>query len=112
MSYNILYTPEFSKEIKRLLKKYPSFKKDFSLLLQSLQQHPLQGFSLGNNFYKIRLAISGKMSGKSGGARIISFVKIIDEEIILISLYDKSLKETLSDKEIKERLNKFKRSRG
>ncbi|MEP6711205.1 MAG: hypothetical protein ABJA37_02260 [Ferruginibacter sp.] len=58
----------------------------------------------------MRLAISGKMSGKSGGARIITFVKIINEEIILISIYDKSLKETLSDKEIRERLNKFKRS--
>jgi hypothetical protein len=36
------------------------------------------------------LAISSKNKGKSAGARIITCVKIHDEVITLISIYDKS----------------------
>lgn len=54
MSFRILTTIEFKKEIKKLTKKYPSIKKDYSLLLESLQQNPLQGVSLDNNTYKVR----------------------------------------------------------
>ena len=58
-------------------------------------------------FIKIRLAISSKNKGKSGAARVISFVKIIDETVYLLSIYDKGEKETLSDKEIKELLKDY-----
>jgi len=107
MSYDILYTPAFEKETKRLLKKYPSLKTDLSILLSSLAANPLQGISLGNHCYKLRLAISCKKAGKSRGARIITFVHIINKEVVLISIYDKSQQQTISDTEIKARLNKF-----
>jgi len=107
MSFSIVYTQEFEKEIKRLSKKYPSIKKDFSLLLSSLQINPLQGTSLGKNIYKIRLAVSSKSAGKSGGARVITYARVINNEVVLISIYDKSEKETISDAEIKLRLNKY-----
>jgi hypothetical protein len=54
-SLRIIYSHELGKEIKKLAKKYPSLKNDFSALLQSLQYQPLKGVSLGNNIYKIRL---------------------------------------------------------
>jgi len=56
--------------------------------------------SLGNNFYKIRMAIKSKGRGKSGGARVITFVKIIDEKVFLTSIFDKSEKNSLTDKEL------------
>lgn len=107
MSFNIVYTSEFEKEIKKLSKKYPSIKKDFSLFLESLQANPVQGVALGNQCYKIRLAISSKNSGKSGGARVITYVRIIDEEVVLISIYDKSERASITDTEIKSRLKKY-----
>lgn len=107
MSFKILTTSEFEKEIKKLNKKYPSLKKDYSLLLESLQQNPLQGASLGNNTFKVRLLVSSKSTGKSGGARVITFVKIVDEELILISIYDKSDRANITDKEFKERLKRY-----
>ena len=76
------------------------------MFLNSLQQNPLQGISLGNNIYKIRLSISSKRTGKSGGARVISYLKIVDNELILISIYDKSERANITDKEIKERLKR------
>jgi mRNA-degrading endonuclease RelE of RelBE toxin-antitoxin system len=107
MSFNILYTREFDKEIKKLSKKYPSIKKDFSLFLESLQINPVQGVALGNQCYKIRLAISSKNTGKSGGARVITYVRVINQEAILISIYDKSERVSITDNEIKLRLKNY-----
>lgn len=107
MSFRILTTLEFEKEIKRLTKKYPSLKKDYSLLLESLEQNPSQGVSLGNNIYKIRLLISSKGTGKSGGARVITYLKIVNKELVLVSIYDKSDRANISDKEIKGRLKRY-----
>ncbi|MEZ4776026.1 MAG: hypothetical protein R3D00_22810 [Bacteroidia bacterium] len=76
MSYNVSSIPLFDKQAKRLAKKYPSLKKDLTQLLQSLEDNPKQGTELGNNFYKIRLAIASKGKGKSGGSRVITYVKI------------------------------------
>lgn len=95
------------KNIKRLASKYPSLKSDFQNFLAELTENPTMGVSLGNNCYKVRLAISSKGKGKSGGARIITFVKISIETVVLISMYDKSQKSTITDKEIKERLSKY-----
>jgi mRNA-degrading endonuclease RelE of RelBE toxin-antitoxin system len=47
MSFRIIYSHEFGKEIKKLAKKYPSLKNDFAALLQSLQNQPVQGVFLG-----------------------------------------------------------------
>ena len=105
MSYEIVAIPNFRKELKKLAKKYPSLKEDFGVLLDSLKVNPLQGVSLGNNCYKIRMAIASKGKGKSGGSRVITFVKISQTTVYLLSVYDKSEKENISDSELKELLN-------
>ena len=102
MSFNILPTPDFSRELKRLSKKYSSLKSDFSKLLISLEADPAMGQPLGNNCFKIRMAISSKNKGKSGGARVITYVKIVYEVIYLLSIYDKSETDTITDKELLE----------
>lgn len=105
MSYEIVAIPNFRKELKKLAKKYPSLKEDFGVLLESLEVNPFQGVSLGNNCYKIRMAIASKGKGKSGGSRVITFVKISQTTVYLLSIYDKSEKENISDSELKELLN-------
>jgi hypothetical protein len=102
MSYNISSIPLFDKQAKRLAKKYPSLKKDLTELLESLADNPEQGTALGNSFYKIRLAIASKGKGKSGGARVITYVKITADTIFLTSIYDKSEKNTISHKELEQ----------
>ena len=62
------------------------------------------GESLGDNCFKIRMAVSSKNKGKSGGARIITYLKIVEETIFLISIYDKSDTNTIKDKEILSRI--------
>ncbi len=73
MNYNVIPTPDFKKFFKKLFKKYPSLKNDLAQLIEKLEKDYTIGISLGNNLYKIRLAIESKNKGKSGGARIIYF---------------------------------------
>ncbi|HEY9123376.1 MAG TPA: type II toxin-antitoxin system RelE/ParE family toxin [Bacteroidales bacterium] len=104
MSYNLIITPAFERDAKPLLKKYKSLKTDLAGLFESLENEPSQGKPLGKDCYKIRLAISSKGKGKSGGARVITCVKITSDKVFLLSIYDKSEKEDISDKELNELL--------
>jgi hypothetical protein len=104
MSYNILPIPPFDRQLKRLSKKYPSLKEEYFELIESLEKNPEQGTNLGNNCYKIRLAIASKGKGKSGGARVITNFVIADATVYLLSIYDKSEKQNLTDKELDELL--------
>lgn len=108
MSFNIVTTPPFEKELKQLAKKYPSVKKDMAVLADRLLKEPKMGTALGNDCYKIRMAITAKGKGKSGGARVITFVQIIQTTIFLLSIYDKADAANISDKELKERLKNLK----
>jgi hypothetical protein len=107
MSYNISAIPSFKKEFKKLAKKYPSLKADLQKLSEELIENPTLGIDLGGNFYKVRMAITSKGRGKSGGARIITHVKIIETTIFLTSIYDKSDKDSISDKELNQLLNEI-----
>ena len=100
MSYNIFRTGEFTKHLKQLSKKYPSIKKDYDELLESLSKKPLQGISLGQNCYKVRWKITSKQTGKSGGARVITYVKIEKKQITMLDVYDKADKESITEKEL------------
>lgn len=104
MSFKTALTPLFERELKKLSKKHSSIKSDLSSLIVSLKKDPNQGQALGNNCFKVRMAISSKNKGKSGGARVITYVKIVDENIYLISIYDKSDTDTISDDEILSRI--------
>jgi mRNA-degrading endonuclease RelE of RelBE toxin-antitoxin system len=124
MSCNIIPTRRFEKEIKRLVKKYPSLKNEFAKLISTLNDRPEYGTHIGHNCYKIRLGISSKGKGKRGGARIVThlFLSIdkIEEtaveetfpysttsilpqlQVYLLTIYDKSEKEDLKPNELKE----------
>jgi len=96
--YQIYTIDHFDRELKKLTKKYPSILTDLKILIEDLTQNPFQGDALGKNCYKVRMAISSKNKGKSGGARLITCIQITDEIITLISVYDKSAQSDIADK--------------
>jgi hypothetical protein len=57
---------------------------------------------LGKNCYKLKIAIESKGKGKSGGARIITNFVISDKTVYLLTIYDKSEKDNISNKELSE----------
>ena len=69
MNYKVLTIPPFDRQMKRLSKKFLSLKADYSALIKELEENPEKGIPMCNNCFKIRLAISSKGRGKSGGAR-------------------------------------------
>lgn len=100
MAYKIDTIPSFEKQFKKLCKKYPSLPKDLATLSHLLEEDPTQGAFLGKSCYKIRLAITSKGHGKSGGARVITYVKITAETIFLLTIYDKAEKGDLEPNEL------------
>jgi hypothetical protein len=100
MSYNIYSTPDFNRLFKKLYKKHPSLKNDLKELVEILKKEPQSGIDLGFGVYKIRLAISSKHKGKSGGARVITYVVNKAKEVYLVYIYDKSQLENISKGQI------------
>lgn len=105
MNYNVITLRYFDRAAKRLIKKYPSLKVELVELASLLKENPEQGTFIGNNCYKIRLSIASKGKGKSGGARIITYLQILEKTVVLLSVYDKSEQENISDTAIKDLLN-------
>ena len=90
----------FERQARRLMKKFPSLREEIQTLISKLKKEPEKGIPIGHDCYKIRLAIASKRKGKSGGARIITHFIYKNATIYLLSIYDKSEMENLSDKEI------------
>jgi len=101
MSFKIVLTEKFKKEAKRLSKKYPSLKIELSELNTNLSSDPTSGISLGSNTYKIRIAIKSKGTGKSGGARVITYVITENKKVFLLTIYDKADMDSIDDKAVK-----------
>jgi mRNA-degrading endonuclease RelE of RelBE toxin-antitoxin system len=104
MSFNVIVTTSFKKHAKSIAKKHRSLKSDIARLIDSLEENPVQGEPLGKDCFKVRMAITGKNKGKSGGSRVITCVKVVERDVYLLSIFDKSEKEDVSDKELDELL--------
>lgn len=105
MIVSICFLPEFARNLKRFAKKYKSMAADYSLFLESLKTNPFQGDDLGNGVRKVRMAVSSKGKGKSGGMRVITYsLNVIEDEkinITLLTIYDKSEIQNVSDDYLK-----------
>lgn len=83
---------------------------DFAALLDDLERDPFTlGASLGNACYKVRMAITSKGKGKSGGARVILHVVVREQRVWLLSIYDKAEMDSIPMKEIKQLLQEVPR---
>jgi mRNA-degrading endonuclease RelE of RelBE toxin-antitoxin system len=102
MSYKIQTTSRFDKEAKYLKRKYPSLKAELKSLIEELEENPFIGTDIGNNVRKIRMAVQSKGKGKRGGARVMTYIKIVDESLYLFSIYSKGEQDSISEKKIQE----------
>ena len=95
MDIKVIPNDGFTKELKRISKKHRGILSDIASLSAKLKKDPVHGTYLGQDVYKIRLAISGTNSGKSGGARIITCVVLVREIVFLTEIYLKSEHDTV-----------------
>ena len=87
----VIATKAFIRSAKSIAKKYRSFNIDYQDLVKALEKNPEMGIDLGGGFRKVRMAISSKGKGKSGGCRVITF-DLVEKNgsLYLIYAYDKS----------------------
>jgi len=99
MSYKIFPTEEFIKAAKKIKATYPDFKTDLADLGKKLKKDPLsipQLDPLGDGLFKCRIDITGKTAGKSYGARVVYLLISVDNEVWMMTCFDKSTKKDLS----------------
>lgn len=103
----MIVKPTFQREAKRMAKHYASFKEDLASLVDELEQNPQLGTDFGHGLRKVRMRISSKGKGKSGGARVITFTVIVSQQdaiLNLLCIYDKADQASISLKEIEQLL--------
>ncbi|MEZ4884567.1 MAG: hypothetical protein R3E32_07575 [Chitinophagales bacterium] len=118
MNVEIITTPNFERAFKKLHRKYRSLLDDFDVLEEKLLTNPHLGTALGNDAYKIRLAVKSKGRGKSGGLRVITYVEmeiiVLENEeeehcdVYLLVIYDKSNTESVAKSEILQMIKNIK----
>ena len=110
MSYRIIPTHGFQKDVKYLKKKYKRIVSDLEKLNNFLNDNPFYGTAiegLEGKVFKARLASSDMKSGKSKGYRIIYYFIEQENTIYLLTMYAKAYKENISVGEIKEIILKY-----
>ncbi len=105
--YSVRPARSFERDAKKLLKKYASLRNELIELGDELAENPTLGIPLGKDCYKIKIGIKSKGKGSSGGARVITYVINENEEVILLTIYDKKEKSNLSSNELEELLVDF-----
>src|SRR5882724_4924739 len=103
MSFKIYPTEEFKKNARKIKDIYPDFRNDLFEFARKRKRNPLSlpGLDpLGDGLFKCRIDITGKPAGKSFGARIIYLMITADNEVWVMTCYDKSDKKDLSAREL------------
>ena len=103
MKVTISTIDEFDRRARRLAKKYKSLVDDLRTFQQEIMQNPLMGIDLGRGVRKIRMAITSKGKGKSGGARVLTLTVLVSEDadVTLLTIYDKDEIDNVSDEYIR-----------
>jgi mRNA-degrading endonuclease RelE of RelBE toxin-antitoxin system len=101
----------YKKELKKLNKKYRSIDKDIKPLIQRLEAGETPGDRIAENkypVYKVRIPNSDTRKGKSGGYRVIYYT-ITPESILLTTIYSKSDRGTISNKDVEDLIEQYER---
>jgi mRNA-degrading endonuclease RelE of RelBE toxin-antitoxin system len=105
MNFEVYPTLDFQRAFKALAKRHRSLPADMKEFVKSLKKDPYQGVELSPGIRKIRMAITSKGRGKSGGARVITYTILPDEldgRVYLLDIYDKSDADSVNLDVIKE----------
>ena len=100
--YKVVEQSLYQKAFKKLSKTYKNIDSDIDNFLKSIKVKEDLGIELKSNIFKVRVANSDKNKGKSAGQRLISYLAIVENELHLLYIYDKSKLTNLTEKEIDE----------
>jgi mRNA-degrading endonuclease RelE of RelBE toxin-antitoxin system len=96
-------SPTFNRNLRSLAKKYRNIRNDIQPVIEQLERGELLGdkiSGIGYEVFKLRVRNSDIQKGKSGGYRLIYYVKTTNG-IILLTVYTKSEQADIADDEIR-----------
>jgi mRNA-degrading endonuclease RelE of RelBE toxin-antitoxin system len=104
-------SPEFKRNLRSLAKRYRSIRSDIQIVIKSLEIGDFVGdriAGIGEDYFilKARVRNSDIQKGKSAGYRLIYQVES-PTYILMLTIYSKSDRTDIADKEICEILNEF-----
>ncbi|MBD0388428.1 MAG: type II toxin-antitoxin system RelE/ParE family toxin [Nostoc sp. C3-bin3] len=105
----IALTPRFKRDLRELAKRYRSIRTDLQPLIDQLQTGKILGDRIAGvkyQVFKVRLKNSNIQKGKSGGYRVIYYLKT-DRGIILTTIYSKSDISDVSNETIEEAIAQY-----
>ena len=104
--YTVVEQDLYTKALKKLSKTYRNIDVDIKDFLASINTKEDLGIELKSNIFKVRVANSDKNKGKSAGYRLISYLAIVENELHLLYIYDKSKLVNVTEKEVDELVTK------
>lgn len=108
-SITIQFTDVFKRQVRDLAKRYRKIKLDIQPIFEKLKNGELLGEQIQKTSYtvfKVRVKNSDIQKGKSGGYRVIYYVKS-STNILCILIYSKSEKDNVTATEIKKVIQEF-----
>ena len=109
---DVEYSEAFKRQLKRLSRRYRQIKNDIKPIVDAL----IDGETLGDQItgttytlYKVRAKNSDSQRGKSGGYRVIYYLKT-KTKCILVTLYSKSDQGDIVSKELKHLLSEIEKN--
>lgn len=106
-AFSVFESSAYQHSKKQLKKRFRLIDSDVTKFLHSLESVDDLGISLGDGIYKGRIANSDKNKGESAGYRLITLLQVIESNIYLIYIYDKSDLENISEKELDEMIRRL-----
>lgn len=101
---HISFTPEFQRNLRQLAKKYRHIKSDLEPIIDQLRNGTKPGDQVPQvryEVFKVRAKNSDARKGKSGGYRLIYYVKS-ESEVVLVTVYSKTQQEDIAAEDIRQ----------
>jgi len=100
--YTVVEQELYKKALKKLSKIYKNINSDIKRYLKTINSKEDLGVELKSNIFKVRIANRDKNKGKSSGYRLISYLAVVENELHLLYIYDKSKLSNITEKELDE----------
>ncbi len=102
-------TLRFQRNLRKLAKKYFNIRKDIQPVIKQLQQGEILGDripKIGYEVFKLRVRNSDIQKGKSGGYRLIYYLKT-PQSITLLTIYSKSQQANIAADDIQSIISEY-----
>lgn len=108
-SVTVIALPTFTRNIRTLIKKYRNILNDIQPIIAQLENGEIPGdqvAGVGYSVFKLRIKNSDNQKGKSGGYRLIYYLKTNDK-ILLLTLYNKSEQDDVVAVDLKDIIEEY-----